>query len=96
MKILPNSQSKIPKIMVSIYIIVSLLAFILMFATMATESLAGIFVVFVALPWSILFTSLIDNLAIDSIVLNTFLMAIGVIINASIIYLILLFFYTKK
>ncbi len=94
MTVLFNSQSKLPLILTTVYIIVSILAFVLMFATMATNSLSGIFVVLVALPWSSFFVSLIDSIGIDSIVLNTVLMAVGVAINALIIYVF--FCYSKK
>lgn len=67
-----------------------------MFMTMATESLSGIFVVLVAMPWTILFSFLIDSIGIDSIVLNTILMALGVAINALIIYVFFSFVTRKK
>ena len=81
-----QSKSKLPVILTSIYIVISILAFILMFATMATESLSGIFVVLVAMPWTILFTPIIDAMGLDSIALNTVFMALGVILNALLIY----------
>ena len=67
-----------------------------MFMTMATESLSGIFVVLVAVPWTILFSSIIESIGIDSIVLNTILMALGVAINALIIYVFFSFVTQKK
>ena len=67
-----------------------------MFMTMATESLSGIFVVLLAMPWTILFSFLIDSIGIDSIVLNTILMALGVAINALIIYVFFSFVTRKK
>jgi len=90
------NQSKLPMILTSIYIAISILAFILMFATMATESLSGIFVVLVAMPWSILFTQLIDIIGSNSIALNTVLMVLGVGINALIIFVFFSFLTRKK
>jgi len=91
-----DSKSRLPVILTSIYIIISISAFVLMFMTMATESLSGIFVVLVAMPWTILFSSIIENIGIDSIVLNTILMALGVAINALIIYVFFSFVTQKK
>lgn len=91
-----NSQSKIPLILTSIYIGVSILAFILMYATMATETFSAIFVVLVAMPWSIFFTQLINDAGTDSNILNLVVMTIGVVINASIIYVFFSFITRKK
>ncbi len=91
-----DSKSRLPVILTSIYIIISISAFVLMFMTMATESLSGIFVVLVAMPWTILFSSIIENIGIDSIVLNTILMALGVAIIAFIIYVFFSFVTQKK
>lgn len=91
-----NSQSKLPIVFTSIYLVISAIAFVLMFATMATESLSGIFVVLVAMPWTILFTLLIDAMGVDSIVLSTVLMALGVAVNAAIIYTFFSFITRNK
>ena len=91
-----QSQSKLPLILTSIYLAISILAFILMFVTIESDSLSGIFVVFVAMPWTLLFIPLIDAIGMNSIALNTILMAVGVGINALIIYTLFAFLSRKK
>ncbi len=90
-----NSQSKLPFVITSIYIFISILAFILMFMTMATESLSGIFVVLVAMPWALIISQFTNAIGVESIALNAVLMALGVVINAFIIY-VFFSFVTRK
>jgi len=63
---------------------------------MATESLSGIFVVIVAMPWSVIFIQFMDTLAADSTALNIIYMAAAVLINVLIIYTLSSFVTRKK
>jgi len=67
-----------------------------MYVTMETETFSAIFVVLVAIPWSIFFTQLINDAGTDSNLLNSVVMAFGVVINASIIYVFFSFVTRKK
>lgn len=69
-----------------IYLLLVVAAFTVLFMAMQDESLAGIFVALVAMPWTILLTWLVDNLGIDSIVFNTIFLALCCMLNAFIIY----------
>lgn len=91
-----KSQSKVPIIITSIYGVLSIMAFVLMFATIDTESLSGIFVVLVAMPWSIYFSPLIESIGIDSMTIKTLFMVVGVMINAFLIYSFFSFITRRK
>ena len=92
MKDLPASQkSTTAVILTSIYLLLVAGAFLVMFLAKEDESLAGIFVVLVAMPWTILLSWIIDNLGMDSIVFNTAFSALGCMLNAWIIYSVISF-----
>ena len=91
-----NSRSKLPTIVTVIYLTLSVGAFVLMFATMATDNMAAIFAIAVSLPWSSLLLSLFDASASNSVALNTILMAIAVVINACILYVLFSFMTRNK
>ena len=91
-----NSQSKVPLICTAIYGVISLMAFIVLFAGIDTDNMSGIFVILVAMPWSTIFTPLIESLGIESMILNALFMAVGVIINALLIYVFFSFITRKK
>ena len=87
MKDLPVSQKSTTAVIITgIYILLVVGAFAVMFLAKEDESLAGIFVVLVAMPWTILLTWIIDNLGMDSMVFNTVFSALGCMLNALIIY----------
>jgi len=69
-----------------IYLLLVVASFSVMFMAKQDESLAGIFVALVAMPWTILLTWLVDSLGIDSIVFNTIFLALCCMLNAFIIY----------
>jgi len=48
--------------------------------------MAGIFVVLVAMPWTILLSWIIDSLGMDSTVFNTVFSVLGCMLNAWVIY----------
>jgi len=91
-----NSQSKMPIISTAIYGVISLMAFVLLFANIDTDNMSGIFVVLVAMPWTIIFAPLIESFGIESMILNALFMAVGVIINALLIYIFFSFITRKK
>lgn len=73
--------------MTSIYLVIAILAFALMFATIETDSLSGIFVVVVALPLTAFLTQILDTIGIDSVAIKSTFMALGVLFNSFVIYL---------
>ena len=92
MKDLPASQkSTTAVILTSIYLLLVAGAFLVMFLAKEDESLAGIFVVLVAMPWTVLLTWIVDNLGIDSMVFNTVFSALACMLNAWIIYSVISF-----
>ena len=87
MKDLPAAQkSTTAVIFTSIYLLLVAGAFLVMFLAKEDESLAGIFVVLVAMPWTILLSWIVDSLSIDSMVFNSVFSALGCMLNAWIIY----------
>lgn len=78
--------SKAAIILTGIYLLLVVAAFSLMLMAKQDESLAGIYVVIVAMPWTILLAWITDTLVIDSIIFNTVFLALGCILNAVIIY----------
>lgn len=78
--------SKAAIILTGIYVLLVVAAFSLMLMAKQDESLAGIYVVIVAMPWTILLAWITDTLGIDSIIFNTVFLALGCILNAMIIY----------
>jgi len=86
MKDLPAAQKSTTAVIItSIYLLLVAGAFLVMFLAKEDESLAGIFVVLVAMPWTILLTWIVDNLGIDSMVFNTVFSALACMLNAWII-----------
>lgn len=69
-------------IVTGIYLLLAAGAFAVMFLAQEDESLAGIFVVLVALPWTFFLTWIIDTFSIDSFIFNTVFSALACIINA--------------
>ena len=70
-----------------VYLLLAVLAFAVMFMAGPDESLAGIFVVVVALPWSMMMDPVIGLLGGNQAVI-TAIMMIDVIINAGLLYVI--------
>ncbi|MGB5308365.1 MAG: hypothetical protein WBN45_05650 [Arenicellales bacterium] len=83
--------SKAAIILTGIYLLLVVAAFSLMLMAKQDESLAGIYVVIVAMPWTILLTWITDTSGIDSFTFNTFFLALGCIFNAVIVYLLIQF-----
>ena len=92
MKDLPAPQKSTTAVIVTgFYILLVVAAFAVMFLAKEDESLAGIFVVLVAMPWTILLSWIVDSLGIDSIVFNTVFSALACMLNAWIIYSVISF-----
>ena len=81
-----TKKSKTAIILTSIYLLLVIGAFAVMLMAKPDESLSGIFVVLVAMPWTMLLTWFTDTLGIDSIVFNTVFLALCCILNAVIIH----------
>ena len=87
MKGLPVSRKSTTAFIVTeIYMLLVVGAFAVMLLAKEDESLAGIFVVLVAMPWTMLLSWTMDNLGVDSIVFNTVFSALACMLNAWIIY----------
>lgn len=84
-------KSKSAIVLTAIYLLIAVAAFAVMFMAMQDDSMAGIFVVMVAMPWTILLTWFTDTLGIDSIAFNTAFLAVGCILNAVILYTLVSF-----
>ena len=88
---LNRKKSKTAITLTVIYLLLVVAAFTVMFLAKPGESLSGIFVILVAMPWSMLLTWFTDTLGIDSIVLNTVFLALCCILNAVIIHFMVSF-----
>ena len=93
MKDLPVSRKSITAVIITgIYVLLVVAAFAVMFLAKEDESLAGIFVVLVAMPWTMLLSWIMDNFSVDSTVFNTVFSALACMLNAWIIYAVFSFF----
>lgn len=81
-----TKKSKIAITLTVIYLLLVVAAFAVLFAAQQDDSLAGIFVVMVAMPWSIFLTWLTETLSIESMAFNTVFLAVGCYLNAVILY----------
>ena len=87
-----SRKSNTAAIITGIYVLLVVGAFAVMLLSKEDESLAGIFVVLVAMPWTILLSWIMDYFSLDSIVFNTVFSALACILNAWIIYSVISFF----
>ena len=93
MQELPASEKSLTAVIITgIYLLLVVGAFAAMFLAKDDESLAGIFVVLVAMPWTLLLTWVMDYFSQDSMVFNTVFAALGCMLNAWIIYTVIFFF----
>ena len=81
-----NKQSKLPIVLTTVYLLIALAAFGVLFAAKQGDSLAGVYAVLVAMPWTPLFTAFIELSGLDYAWLNILLLILGVMINAVLIY----------
>ena len=86
-----TQKSKTAIVLTLIYLLLVLGAFAMMLMAKPGESLSGIFVLLVAMPWSMLLTWFTDTPGIDSIVINTIFLALCCILNAVIIHFMISF-----
>jgi len=70
----------------AVYVVVSLAAAALPLLAKEGESLAGVYLALVALPWSIVLGSFVDRLGIDSLVFNYAFLLLGIFVNATLLY----------
>jgi len=87
---------KITITIVAVYLLIGLAALIIALSAAADESLAAIFLVLVAMPWTVALTWLTDRFAIESVVFNYTMLCAGVVINAGILYWILSWFSRSR
>lgn len=69
-----------------LYLMVALAAWVLPWIAKPGESLAGIFVVPLAVPWSLLLGWIMDTTGVDSMVFKAVFLLVGISINAAILY----------
>lgn len=86
-----SRKSTAALIITGIYLALAAAAFAVMLLAQQGDSLAGIFVVLVAVPWSLLLSWVVDAFGIDSMVFNTLFLALGCLLNAGIIYSVITF-----
>ena len=85
-------KSTTAAIITGIYLLFVVAAFAVMFLAKEDESLAGIFVVLVAMPWTMLLSWIMDILGVVSFVFTTVFSALACMLNAWIIYAVISFF----
>ena len=86
-----SQKSSVALILTGIYLVLAAAAFAVMFLAEPDDSLAGIFVVLVAMPWTLLLSWVVDAFGIDSLAFNTTFSALGCLVNAGIIYAVTAF-----
>ena len=83
-----ESLSKVALWISGTYLAVSLVAWILPLIAKPGESLAGIYLVPLAFPWSFLLGRIMDRFGIDSMAFNLAFLLMGILINAGILYFV--------
>ena len=81
--------SKVAVWVAGLYLVVALAAWVLPWIAKPGESLAGIYVVPLAFPWSFLLGWIMDRFGIDSMAFNSAFLLLGILINAAILYFVL-------
>jgi hypothetical protein len=79
-------RSKAAIVLTAIYVLLALTVASLPLLAKEEESLAGIFFVVFALPWTIVLGRLTERLGVDSIVFNYVFLLLGVFVNAVLLY----------
>ncbi len=69
-----------------LYLIVSLAALVLLVTAGPGENLAGVYIVFLAKPWSTVLVWVINRLGTDSLLFNSVFLLLGVLVNAALLY----------
>ena len=82
----PQGRSKTAIALTAAYVLLSLAAALLPLLAKEGESLAGVYLVLVALPWSIMLGRLTARFGIDSIVFNYVFLLFGIFVNALVLY----------
>ena len=81
--------SRVAAWIAGIYLVIALAAWVLPLIAKPGESLAGIYVVPLAFPWSFLLGWIMDRFGIDSMAFNSAFLLLGILINAVILYFVL-------
>jgi len=81
-----NVTSKFAFWISGIYLAFGLAAWTLPLIAKPGESLAGIFVVPLAMPWSLVLSWVMDRTGIDSMLFNMVFLLIGLLLNTVILY----------
>lgn len=83
-----GSLSKIALWIAGVYLVVALAAWVLPVIAKPGESLAGIYLVPLAFPWSFLLGRIMDRFGIDSMAFNLAFLLLGILVNAGILYFV--------
>ncbi len=71
-------------------------SFAVMFLANKDDSLSGIFIVLIAMPWSLLLTWLTGVTGFDSMLFNGLFLALFCLLNATVIYKFISFFSRRS
>ncbi len=80
--------SKIALLIIAAYVFLALAALSLPLLAKKGESLAGVYLMPFALPWSIVLGKIIDSVGINSIAFSYGFLLLGIFFNAILLYLI--------
>ena len=79
-------KSKFAFWIAGLYLVLGLAAWTLPLIAKRGESLAGVYIAMLALPWSAVLTWLTDGLGIDSLAFSFLFLLVGLLLNAAILY----------
>lgn len=89
-------KSKAAIVATTIYMILVVASFAVMFLANKDDSLSGIFVILISMPWSFLLTWITGISGIDSMLFNTLFLVLFSLLNATIIYKFISFFSRRS
>jgi len=79
-------KSKFAFWIAGLYLVLGLAAWTLPLIAKPGESLAGVYIAMLALPWSTVLMWLTDGLGIDSLAFSFLFLLVGLLLNAAILY----------
>ncbi len=79
-------RSKLAFWIAGLYLALGLAAWTLPLIAKPSESLAGVYVVMLAFPWSTVLVWLMDGMGIDSVVFSSLFLLLGLFVNGAILY----------
>jgi hypothetical protein len=79
-------RSKLAFWIAGLYLALGLAAWTLPLIARPGQSLAGVYVVMLAFPWSMVLVWLMDGMGIDSVVFSSLFLLLGLFVNGAILY----------